>query len=356
MRRSDCKIRVRDICPVSSHLRTEVSKIKREFQGRCETVFDFNYRGTYVDFWVGVELCRRYGLIELEKQLRTWKDAPQEPVKEAELSESVKKPKLSGFIEITEFCNPVMVRMPDFRINASHIVKLAGQSRTTLANFRKILNPEAYEILRGSKKHQGTYVSFDVGIELCRKYGLSELEKRLHSLIPPSEGPIIAAEPGHARSRSQTPVQLPESTGSERTSAQNEATQSRGVWIRDHPLASSEGPIIHCPTQGGYAHGMNSDSDAIESEDSVAPLEPGSVQRKPQPVPSTRCEKDAASLRQSLLESANLPSHSAKSPQYEVWDSRPQLSKLTEVEPDLRPSTWKTASHYGSLSDLFAPI
>lgn len=277
MRSSDCRIRVRDICRVSSHFKTEVSKIKREFQGRCETVFDFNYRGTYVDFWVGVELCRRYGLIELEKELRTWKDVPQEPVKEAELSKSVKKPKLLGFIEITDFSNPVMVRMPDFRINVSHIVKLTGQSRTTLANFRKMLNPEAYEILRGSKKHQGTYVNFDVGIKLCRKYELSQLEKRLHSLIQPSEGPIIAAELGHARSRSQTLGQLPQSTGSERTSAQIEATQYRGVWIRDHPLASSEGPIIDGPMQGGYAHGLNSDSDVIDSEDSVTPREPGSI-------------------------------------------------------------------------------
>lgn len=304
-----------------------------------------------MDFWVGVELCRRYGLIELEKELRTWKNVPQEPVKE-----SVKNPKLSGFIEITDFSNPVLVRMSDFKINVSHIVKLTGHSRTTLANFRKTLNPEAYEILRGSKKHQGTYVNFDVGIELCRKYGLSQLEKRLHSLRQPSEGPIIAAASGHARSRSQTPGQLPESTGSERTSVKNEATQSRGVWIREHPLASSGGPIIDGPMQGGYAHGMDLDSDVIGSGDSVAPRKPGSIQRKPQPVPSTPCEKGVASSRQSLLESASLPSHSAKSPQYEVWDSRSQLSKLTEVEPDLRPSTWKTASHYGSLSDLFAPL
>lgn len=30
--------------------------------------------------------------------------------------------------------------------------------------------------------HQGTYVNFEVGIELCREYGLSQLEKRLYSL------------------------------------------------------------------------------------------------------------------------------------------------------------------------------
>ena len=30
--------------------------------------------------------------------------------------------------------------------------------------------------------------------------------------------------------------------------------------------------------------------------------------------------------------------------------------ELTKVKPDLRPSTWKTASHYGGLVDQFAPI
>ncbi|KAI4086785.1 MAG: hypothetical protein L6R37_008385 [Teloschistes peruensis] len=189
------------------------------------------HQGTYVDLWVGVELCRNYGLTELKKELCTWKDVPQGSVKEPEVLNSVKRPKLSGFVAITGFSSPVTVRMLDFRVNASHIIKLAGQSRTTLANLRRLLNPEAYEILRGNKNNQGTYVNFDVGVELCRKYGLSELEKRLHSLRLPWEGPVIAAEPGHARSQGQTPGQLPESTGSGRTLAQNEGTQSRVVWI-----------------------------------------------------------------------------------------------------------------------------
>ncbi|KAL8816166.1 MAG: hypothetical protein Q9223_004775 [Gallowayella weberi] len=313
------------------------------------------HQGTYVDLWVGVELCRRYGLIALEKELHSWKDVPQESVKEPEVSKSVKRPKLSGFIEITGFSNPVMVRMPDFRVNASHIIKLAGQSRSNLANFRKLLNPEAYEILRGNKNNQGTYVDFDVGIELCQKYELSELEKRLHSLRQPWEGPVMGAQLGHTRSWGQTPGQLPESNGSERMSAQNKGTQSRVAWIRDHPRASSEGSEINGPTQVGDVHGTDSDSDATDTEDSVTPRKPGLIQRKSQLVPLTRCEKGAASSCHSLFDNANLPSHSAKSPHYEVWDSRPQLSKLTEVEPDLRPSTWRTASRYGSLIDLFAP-
>ena len=359
MRRSDFRIRASDICRASSKPKTEISKIKREFRRSFDTVFDFNYTGTYVDFWVGVELCRRYGLTELEKELRTWKDAPQEPVQEPELSE----PELSEFIGITGFSSPVVVRMSDFRINASHIVKLTGRSRMTVAGLRNNLSPEAYKILRGSKKHQGTYVDFDVGIELCRKYRLPQLEKRLYNLKRTSEGPVVAVEPSHVGPRSQISRGLPESPGSDTVSARKDSTPFRAIWNRDQSPTLSGKPITDEPRQAEDAHEMNSESDVAGSEGSVTSRHPYSVQRKPQPVPSIRGGKDAASSRQSerdirhsLLELAGSHSHSAKSVQYEVWDSRPQLSELTEIEPDLRPSTWKSASHYGSFSDLFAPI
>ena len=138
-----------------------------------------------MDFWVGVELCRRYGLTELKEGLRSWK-----PVKEPELLKPVKEPELSEFIEITDFASPVMVRMSDFRINASHIVNLAGSSKRTLERLRNRLDSKAYEILRGNRKRQGTYVDFDIGIGLCRDHGLPELEKRLLSLRRTSKGPV----------------------------------------------------------------------------------------------------------------------------------------------------------------------
>ena len=108
---------------------------------------------------------------------------------------------------------------------------------------------------------------------------------------------------------------------------------------------------------------MESGSDVAGSGDSVTFCEPFPIQQKSQPVPSIRCAKDATSSRQSgrdikrsLLELAGSHSPSAKSVQYEVWDSRPQLSELTEVEPQLRLSSWKMTSHYCSLADLFPPI
>ena len=72
-----------------------------------------------MDVWIAVDLCRRYGLDELEEKLSDLKGVPQEPVKE---------PGLSEFIGITEFPRPVMVRMSGFRVNASYIAKLAVRS------------------------------------------------------------------------------------------------------------------------------------------------------------------------------------------------------------------------------------
>lgn len=346
VRRSDYRIRANDICRASDRPpKTEIPKIKRALTGNFDTVQGSNHAGTYVDFWDGVKLCKGYGLIELEKKLRNWKTTQQEP----------------EFIEITDFASPVVVQMSDFRINAAHIINLTGHSRGIGADLRDRLDSKAYDILRGSRKYQGTYVNFSIGIELCREHGLLELEKRLHSLKQTSKRPMIAAELGHARSRSQTPGSLPGSIGLERASAQT--AQSTGIRIRDQqPLAPSGGPIIHGSMHAGHPHGLDSGSDVSKSEDSVISREPCSTQRKSQPVPSIRCAKDAASSRQSgrntthSLELADPHSHSAKSAQYELWDSRPQLSELTEVKPDLGPSTSETPPHYGSFSDLFAPI
>lgn len=192
-------------------------------------VYELKYRGIYVDFWVGVRLCRRYGLAELEKELRTWKGVPQEP----ELSEP-EVPEPLRFFEITDLTSPVMVRMSDFRINASHIVKLSGRPTSASGGLKKRWDSKAYEIVRGNVKFygakcQGTYVDFDIGIELCQIYGLSELRKRLYSLRSTSEGLVSEAEPSHVGPRSQMSGRLPETLGSGRVSVQNESTQSRGI-------------------------------------------------------------------------------------------------------------------------------
>ncbi|KAI9764520.1 MAG: hypothetical protein M1835_007554 [Candelina submexicana] len=346
VRKSDLRIKVSDIFRASGLPQNELPKIKREFRESYIKVGHLNYRGTYVDFWVGVVLCRRYGLTKLEKELCTWKNALLEPVKKPERPEA----ELSDFIEITGFSGPVMVRRVDFRINASHIIKLAGRPRTTLANFRKSLRSEAYDILRGSQKRQGTYVVFDVGIELCQKYGLSQLEKRLYSLKRTSEGPVVEPEPSHVEPPTRTFRQLLESLGSERASPREKSTPSTPTSVKE---SNTDGSM-----QVEDAHETDSGSGG-----SFKSSKPCSIQQKSQPVLSDRGAQDAVSSQQpeygtghSSLELRSSHSPSAKDVQYEVWDSRSQLSKLTEITPHLRSSPWQTASDYGSFNELFAPI
>ncbi len=333
VRRSDFRIRVSDILQASRQPHTRVSDIRREFSGSFDKVLDF-YKGTYVDFWVGVELCQRYGLIQLEKELRTWKGVPQEPVKEPELSE---------FTEIMDFPNPVMVRMSDFRINATHIVKLAGRSRGTLRSLKNKSNAGDYDILRGTRKREGTYVGFDIGIELCRKYGLVELEKRLYNLKPSSKGPVLDAEPSHTRAPSQTSRLLREPPDSNSVLPRNSSSEPMGIRDRDQLLATLRGDIIDELIQAEDVSEMDLGSDAAGSEASVISCKP-LLERSAQlqahkPI---RRGKDSALSRHS---STDLP--------YSVWDSEPRYSQLSEVKPDLKPPSWKTASPYPSFTDMY---
>ena len=323
VRRSDFRIRVSDILQASRQPHTRVSNIRREFRKSFDITYDFNYRGTYVDFWVAVELCRRFGLTKLEEELRSWKGVPQEPVKEPELSEPrkepaeepveepVEEPGLSEFIEIADLPSPVVVRMSDFRINASHIAKLISYPRTAVANLRDRLNTETYEILRGNRKRQGTYVNFDVRIALYRNHGLSELEKRIRNLKRTSEGPVLEADPSHFEHR------LPEL---DTVSARNKSTRSRSIWNQAQPPKLPGGSISDEPIEAEDADEIDSGSDVAGAEDSVTSREPYPIQQNPQPVPSIRCAKDATSSRPlerdsrySLLELVDPHSPSAKS-------------------------------------------
>ena len=407
------------ICQASNQSKDEILRIREEYSGGYDIVLDAEYhQSTYVDLWIAVDLCRRYGLAELEEKLRNLKGVPQEPGKEPELSEDklrnlkdvpqepVKEPELSEFIEITGFPSPVMVRMSDFRINASHIAKLAGRSRAALANFRNRLSSEAYEFLRGNSKRQGTYVNFDIGLELCREYGLSELEKQLHSLKRTSEGPVLDAEPSRIRHRRQTFERLPESFGSDAVLVQKESTQSREIWNHDKCPTPSGEPITNGLMQVEDACDIDSGSDIADSGGSDTSYEPCSTQQMPQPVPSihyvSRSQSDsphleddigvedlsevypisdaasesntssseisteresepssvhlgakAASLRQGsqyFLMETKPRSPPANNSHYSVWDSRSEHSRLSLFKPDLKPSR-KTASPYESFTN-----
>ncbi len=205
-----------------------------------------------------------------------------------------------------------------------------------------MLNSGDYEILRGTGKREGTYVGFDIGIELCRKYGLVELEKRLYSLKP-FEEPVLDAEPSYTRAPSQTSRLLREPPDSNSVLPRNSSSEPMGIRDRGQLLVTLRGDIIDEPIQAEDASEMDSGSDAAGSEASVISCKP-SLERSAQlqAHKSIRRGKDSALSRHS---STDLP--------YSVWDSEPRYSRLSEVQPDLKPSSWKTASPYPSFTDTY---
>ncbi|KAL8650293.1 MAG: hypothetical protein Q9210_003912 [Variospora velana] len=359
VRKSDFRIRVIGICHAAGLSKDCIPRFQREFAGSFDRVTGSRYPGIYVDFWVGFRLCRRYDLKELEKELSKLKSIHKElELLEPAFSEPA-APKPIQFIEITGLSNPVMVRMTDLKINATNIITLYGRGREEIRSLKKGWDHRAYEIVRNGRKYQGTYVNLEIGIDLCRRYKLPELEKRLKELKRAPEGTVLEAEPGYLGPLSQG---LPESPGLNTVSARNESTQPRGICNLDQRPASSAEPVPDGSIQAEQACETNPGSDGVDSRGSISPREPRSTEQNSQSVPSLRDIGDAAPLpqlghniRHSLLELADPYSHSTRNPQYEVWDSRSQLSGLIEVRPNLNPSTYTALSDYGSFDDLFAP-
>lgn len=93
-----------------------------------------------MDLRVGVELCEKYGLIALTERLRHLQDENQEQVHGHENISRGPYAKRSNrheyisrglYIEICGFANPVMIRASGFKVNATHVLKLADQPRNT---------------------------------------------------------------------------------------------------------------------------------------------------------------------------------------------------------------------------------
>ncbi|KAL8770162.1 MAG: hypothetical protein Q9209_004004 [Squamulea sp. 1 TL-2023] len=231
---------------------------------------------------------------------QTYREAPTK-MEQANDNQAPTQQCLPEFIEIKELSSPVVVRTADFRVNASHIFKVLGQSRTALGNLRNNLEADCYDIYRGNVKHQGTYVDFHIALELCGKHNLHDIKQCLHCL------------------RDTLGDELPDSM-----------------------------PVIAAPMQAVKSEGLHPDSYAADSGNWT------SIDRSPIPKPqSMPLTVNAVSSYQ--LESTDFDTTAAhQSGCYEVWDSQPELSHLVEIKPNLRPSTPEAAAQYGeSIGELF---
>ena len=316
------RINADQICQASNQPKEEILRIREQYDGLYDNVLSAKYgQSTYVDLKVAIELSRRYGLAGLEEKLRNLNGVPQEPVGQ---------PGTIEFIETTGLPRPVTVRMSDFRVNASHIARLAGVSHDPTRVLRKKLGSEKFDLNMGDGLRRGTYVDFDIAIGLCHDYNLSELEKQLCNLKSTYKQPVVQSETSQAR-----PLLQELNTIGPRNESEAEDSDE-----------------------------MDSDSDMESSEESIISHESSPIQQQSsQPVPSIRVTKDAKSSvpqprrdtedTPTLLDLSDLRPPAAKSIPYEVWDSESQHSALTEVRPESKPSSWRSASHYGSLGNLF---
>ncbi len=92
--------------------------------------------------------------------------------------------RLLNYVEIRIGRMLVVVRKSDLRINCTQILHVAGLDKRKAADIRQTTSDDAFDTVSGrdaARQYQGTYVDFQIGIELCRTHGLVDLEKELQT-------------------------------------------------------------------------------------------------------------------------------------------------------------------------------
>lgn len=126
----------------------------------------------------------------------------------------------------------VMRRKIDASLNATQILKVAGvdKSKRTRVLEREILTGEHEKVQGGYGKYQGTWISYERGLELCQKYGVLGLLDPL--LMFHESGNTPSKEQAAARQRQQRASMIQNLS---QVSASSQALQS----IQDPPTRAS---------------------------------------------------------------------------------------------------------------------
>lgn len=289
--------------------------------------------------------------IGLEHGLRAYKPRKKDGI------QSIIKKKVSreGYSDYVEVQESVRIRRSDLRVNGTHILNVAGQIRQEMTKIRKKLHSDEFDIVVcGDVKIQGTYVSLNVGLDLCRRFNLTELKDRLHNWKPAGKGPTLASSNRPVGSvPSPRSVSIRSQVSTEDRQAEPKETRDRAqYWTSSQILDSVDDQIREDDT--------DSTSDAAGSEFSVRPHETASMQNTLSRVHEPSSVRQGMSLMESRYSSnadyflRDAPNHEhlhTSNLGYEIWSSQSERSHLTEVKPDLRPHSWGTASKYASFMD-----
>ena len=228
--------------------------------------------------------------------------------------------RLLNYVEIGNGRMLVVVRKSDLRINCTQILHVAGLDRRKAVDIRQTTSGDAFDTVSGrniARRHQGTYVDFQIGIDLCRRHGLVELEKELQVLKSNSEE--LAPRP---------------------TSFKNETLNRRWSPVRE--LSQQEPALLQLSTESRRVeHMIEEDQIRAEYTDSGADIE-GSV--------SSVKSHDNASIEEYVQPQEKRHSHDAESslPPLSIWEYQSHRSCLRQVNLDLGMDSRNLSSQYGS--------
>ncbi|MCJ1460214.1 hypothetical protein MMC28_010593 [Mycoblastus sanguinarius] len=86
------------------------------------------------------------------------------------------------FIAVRALPKPVMIRRLDLRVNSSQILGVTGRNESDMVQTRTEYRGAYNSVQHGGSKYMGTYIDFEVAIDLCRKYSLVGLESQIRQV------------------------------------------------------------------------------------------------------------------------------------------------------------------------------
>ena len=303
-------------------------------------------------------LCKHLGLerqlqplLEYAQRLQDDDDETAIPIDQDYLSEAGVHP----FIAVPADPAPVMVRTLDFKVNATQILKVAGQERRQvqeqIQRIKRYHCGAVGSVNGGSSKYTGTYVGFDIAMGLCQKYGLVELESRIRHICfngqvlretPTSEAIDVEAQPSDIAGRIGASFRLDSALPHD--------------W-REGQQTEQMPPPDNLNPEDDQIQGNNPDeeypvSDTSASESSISSSD-ASIEREGEHS-SVWLGAKTAPLHQhtqySLRDTDPSPPPAMIS-YYKSRDYQPQHSRLSLLKPDLRPPSG-TASPYESFTNI----
>ena len=356
LRKTDCFLNATQIITLAKKDRNERRIILDKMKKHTKVDVTKSREGSWVNFQHVRILCKHLGL---ERQLRPLLEYAQRlqgdhvemaiPVDQDYLLEAGVDP----FIAVPAQPDPVMVRTLDFKVNATHILKAAGQERQMQQQLQKIRRRYhgALGSVNGGSKYKGTYVGFDVAMGLCRKYGLVELESRIRRVCLngqvlretlPSEGIDVEVLPSDVAGQIGASFRPDSALPQER----REGQQTEPIPPPDNSDPEDD------QIQGNDPGEEYPISDISASESSISSSEAYIEQESEHS--SVRLGAKTALLHQHTQYSvgeADPPSPPAMISYYKSGDYQLQHSRLTRVELDLKPPS-RTASPYESFTNF----